>query len=75
MSWWGLLECELPSVQGFSEITVLSAVSLTESLPFLGETVLGTNVVLKQSSEKFELWLLERQASYSGWCASLVPCM
>ena len=35
-----------------SGISVLSAVSFTESLPFLGGTALEINVVLKQSGEQ-----------------------
>ena len=37
------------SVLGVSGIAVLSAVSFTESLPFLGSAALVINVVLKQS--------------------------
>ena len=37
------------SVLGVSGIAVLSAVSFTESLPFLGGAALAINVVLKQS--------------------------
>ena len=37
------------SVLGVSGIAVLSAVSFTESLPFLGGAALEINVILKQS--------------------------
>ena len=37
----------------FLGIAVLSAVSFTESFPFLGDAALGINVVLKQS----DAWL------------------
>ena len=42
----GLLEVEVPVCTG---IAVLSAVSFTESLPFMGGAALAINVVLKQS--------------------------
>ena len=50
MHWWGLLGVELPSSPGVSGITVLSAVSFTESLPFPGGgAAFVINVFLKQS--------------------------
>ena len=47
--WSGLLGGELLSSPGVSGITVLSVVSFTESLPFLGEAAFEINVALKQS--------------------------
>ena len=45
---------------------------LSESLPFLGETALGTNVVLQQSGMSYDYF--QRQGTCCGWCANQLPC-
>ena len=50
----------------FLGIAVLSAVSFTESLPFLGGAALKVNVVLKQSGVQMCLRSSQRQVAGSG---------
>ena len=59
----------------FLGISVLSAVSFTESLPFPGGSALKINVVLKQSGVQMCLRSSWRQAAGSGWCADCIPCL
>ena len=56
-------------------ITVLSAVSFTESLPFPGSAAFGINVVLKQSDVQMYSASSQRQVVCSGWCADRIPCL
>ena len=59
----------------FLGIAVLSAVSFTESLPFLGGAALKINVVLKQS----DVWVYsvssQRQVVGFGQCTDRIPCL
>ena len=57
----------------FLGIAVLSAVSFTESLPFLGDAALKINVVLKQSGVQMCLKSSQRQVAGSGQCADRIP--
>ena len=59
----------------FLGIAVLSAVSFTESLPFLGGAALRINVVLKQSDVRVYLVSSQRQVVGSGQCAGCNPCL
>ena len=54
-------------------IAVLSAVSFTESLPFLGGAALKINVVLKQSDVRMYSVSSQRQVVGSGQCADHIP--
>ena len=58
----------------FHGISVLSAVSFTESLPFLGGAALKINVVLKQSGVQMCSKSSQRQVAGSRWCADRIPC-
>ena len=59
----------------FLGIAVLSAVSFTESLPFLGGAALKINVVLKQSDVRMYSLSSQRQVVGSGRCADRIPCL
>ena len=60
----------------FLGIAVLSAVSFTESLPFLGGgATLKINVVLKQSCVQRCCMSSQKQDVGSGWCADCIPCL
>ena len=71
----GLLEVELPPGPVSTGIAVLSAVSFTESLPFLGGAALGINVVLKQSDVQVYSASSQRQVFGSGQCTDRIPCL
>ena len=58
----------------FLGISVLSALSFTESLPFPGGAALKINVVLKQSDVQMCLKSSQRQVAGSRWCADCIPC-
>ena len=58
----------------FRGISVLSAVSFTESLPFPGGAALKINVVRKQNGVKMCSKSSLRQVAGSGWCADHIPC-
>ena len=59
----------------FLGIAVLSAVSFTESLPFLGGAAFKVNVVLKQSDVRMYSVSSQRQVVGSGRCADCIPCL
>ena len=58
----------------FLGIAVLSAVSFTESLSFLGDAALKINVVLKQSGVQMCSISSPRQVAGPGQYADRIPC-
>ena len=63
------------SVLGVSGIAVLSAVSFTESLPFLGGAAFVINVVLKQGGVHLGAEdYFQKQGDSSEWCADHFSC-
>ena len=72
----GLQEVELlPQSWVFSGISVLSAVSFTESLPFLGGAAFVINVVLSQGDVQLDVEnYLQKQGDGSEWCADHFSC-
>ena len=62
-------------VLGVSGITVLSAVSFTESLPFPGGAALVINVVLSQGGVELDVEnYFQKQGGRSEWCADCFSC-
>ena len=59
----------------FPGIAVLSAVSFTESLSFLGHAALRINVVLKQGDVQMCSVSPQRQVASSAQCADCIPCL